>query len=78
MSCTDGKKPLKDMLFHIIGASLKKELVKAVHNLGGKGTRSPNDKVIACITTKGAVILSIKYSQMVVIILYNYHTGQKL
>ena len=41
------------MLFHVVGASLKKELVKAVHSLGGKGTRSPNDKIIARITTKG-------------------------
>ena len=48
-----GKKPLKDMLFHVIGTSLKKDVVKTIRRLGGKGTRSPNDKVVACITTKG-------------------------
>ena len=61
-----GKKPLKDMLFHVIGTSLKKDVVKTIRRLGGKGSRSPNNKVAACITTKGIYTYLINHFLVVV------------
>ena len=39
VSLNRGNKPLTDMLFHVIGASLKKDVVKLIRQLGGKGTK---------------------------------------
>ncbi len=52
-AATKGTKPLKDMKFHVIGASLKKDFIKILRSLGAKGTRALNDKIVACVTTKG-------------------------
>ena len=46
-------KPLKKMRFHIIGSSLKKEGVKKILDLGGDPVRKIDDKLAACISTKG-------------------------
>ena len=41
------------MRFHIIGSSLKKEGVKKILDLGGDPVRKIDDKLAACISTKG-------------------------
>ena len=41
------------MRFHIIGSSLKKEGVKKILDLGGDPVRKIDDKLAACISTRG-------------------------
>lgn len=57
----DGAKPLNRMQFVIIGKTSKKkaDLGKAVAELGGKLVTAVDDKVAACISTKGALVISV-------------------
>jgi len=61
------KLPLSGMQFVVIGKTSKKksDIGQAVAELGGKLVATVNDKVAACISTKGArnvlSVLSVKY-----------------
>ena len=61
VEASGGGKPLIGMQFVVIGKTSKKkaDLGKAVAELGGKLVTAVDDKVAACISTKGALDVSI-------------------
>jgi len=56
-----GGKPLSGMQFVVIGKTSKKkaELGKVVAELGGKLAATVGDKVAACISTTGVLVISV-------------------
>ena len=56
-----GRKPLSGMQFVVIGKTSKKksELGNVVAEFGGKLVTTVNDKVAACISTQGELVVSV-------------------
>ena len=64
-----GGKPLSGMQFIVIGRTSKKksDVGKAVTELGGKLVTAVDDKVAACISTKGEITFLYSTSNAVVV-----------
>ena len=60
MVASGGVRPLNGMQFVVIGKTSRKkaDLGKAIAELGGRLVTTVNDKVAACISTKGVHLIS--------------------